>query len=72
MEDILTTTSMRMRRLLVVFATPALLAALVPFASAQTNGAAERFTAIAVNLGVEDYASQPVMLHDIRREPISR
>jgi len=48
--DIMTTTSTRIRRLLVIFATPAL-TALVPFALAQTNGAAERFTAIAVNLG---------------------
>jgi hypothetical protein len=47
----MTTTSMRIRRLLVVLATPALLAALVPFALAQTDGAAERFTAIAVNVG---------------------
>ena len=46
----MTTTSMRIRRLLVVVATPALLPALVPFALAQTDGVAERFTAIAVNV----------------------
>jgi len=43
-------TSIRIQRLLVVFVAPALLAAVVPFALAQTNGAAERFTAIAVNV----------------------
>jgi hypothetical protein len=50
MKDIMTTTSMHIRRLLIVFATPALLTALVPFALAHTDGAAERFTAIAVNM----------------------
>ena len=46
----MTTTSMHIRRLLIVFATPALLTALVPFALAHTDGAVERFTAIAVNM----------------------
>jgi hypothetical protein len=46
----MTTTSMRIRRLLVLFATPAVLTALVQLALAQTGGAAERFTAIAVNI----------------------
>jgi hypothetical protein len=43
-------TSFRNRRLLIAFAAPALLAAVVPLALAQTNGAAQRFTAIAVNM----------------------
>ncbi len=42
-------TSIRVPRLLVAFAAPALLAA-VPLASAETHGAAQRFTAIAVNV----------------------
>jgi hypothetical protein len=50
MKDIMTTTSMHIRQRLIVFATPALLTALVPFALAHTDGAAERFTAIAVNM----------------------
>jgi hypothetical protein len=50
MEDIMITRSMRIQRLLVLLATPALLTALVPFALAQTDGAAERFTAIAVDV----------------------
>jgi hypothetical protein len=41
-------TSIRIRLLLIAFA--ALLAAVVPLALAQTNGAAQRFTAIAVNI----------------------
>ena len=43
-------TSIRIRRLLVAFAAPALLAAVVPLALSQTNGADQRFTAIAVNI----------------------
>jgi len=43
-------TSIRIQRLLVVFVAPALLAAAVPFALAQTNGVAQRFSAIAVNV----------------------
>jgi hypothetical protein len=43
-------TSIRIPRLLILFVAPALLAAVVPFALAQTNGAAQRFTATAVNV----------------------
>ena len=43
-------TPIQLQRLLIVLVAPALLAAVVPFALAQTNGAAQRFTAIAVNL----------------------
>jgi hypothetical protein len=43
-------TSIRIRRLLIAFAAPAVLAAVVPVALAQTNGVAQRFTAIAVNI----------------------
>jgi hypothetical protein len=43
-------TPIQIQRLLIVFVAAALLAAVVPFALAQTNGAAQRFTAIAVNL----------------------
>jgi hypothetical protein len=50
-EDQMSVTSIRIRGLLVVFAAPALLAAVVPFALAQTNGVAQRLTAIAVNIG---------------------
>ena len=43
-------TSIRIPRLRILFVAPALLAAVVPFALAQTNGAAQRFTATAVNV----------------------
>jgi hypothetical protein len=43
-------TPIRIRPLRIVFLAPVLLAAVVPFALAQTSGAAQRFTAIAVNL----------------------
>jgi hypothetical protein len=43
-------TPIQIQRLLIVFVAAALLAAVVPFALAQTNGGAQRFTAIAVNL----------------------
>jgi hypothetical protein len=43
-------TPIRIQRRLIVFLAPVLLAAALPFALAQTNGAAQRFTAIAVNV----------------------
>jgi len=43
-------TPIRIQRRLIVFLAPVLVAAALPFALAQTNGAAQRFTAIAVNV----------------------